>query len=90
MWATVISIIFLAVFIWQFIFQYNSISGILGGIMILLGLYFFLAVLSEYSKFEVINDTARQMLLVGWSGCFVVIILGIMMIRSSILNSYNE
>lgn len=90
MWATVIPIVFISVFIWQFIFQNNTINGILGGIMTLLGLYFSLAVWSEFSEFEVINDAARQLLLVGWSGCFAVIILGILMIRSSILNSYDE
>ena len=90
LWATVVPLVFISVFIWQIIFQNNTLNGILGGIMTLLGLYFSLAAWSEFNEFEIINDAARQLLIVGWSGCFAVIILGILMIRSSILNSYDE
>jgi hypothetical protein len=85
LWATVIPIVLIAVFVFQFIFQKNAVNGIFGGIIILIGLYFSLAVWSEFSEFEVVNDTALQLLLVGWLGRFLIIAFGVIMVWRFIL-----
>lgn len=86
LWATIIPLVFIAAFVCQFIFQKNAVNGIFGGIMILIGLYFSLAVWSEFSEFEIANDAALQLLLAGWFGCFLLIAFGVLMVRSFILD----
>ena len=69
----------------QFVFQFQALNMVLGGIMFLLGVYFSLAVWSEFLDFEVVNKSARQLLLVGWGGCAIVITFGVLMVRSAVL-----
>lgn len=70
----------------QFIFQFQPLNVILGGIMFLLGVYFSMAVWSEFIEFEVVTESARQLLIIGWGGCLLVIGLAILMIRSALLH----
>lgn len=66
----------------QFIFQYKTVNGILGGLFFLLSVYMSLAVVSEYSEFEEITQAAKQLLMVGLGGCLAGIILSVFMIWS--------
>lgn len=78
------SLIFL--FVGQFIFQFQLLNGLLGGIMFLLGVYFSLAVWSEFLEYERITEAARQLIIVGWGGCLLVIGFAFIMIRSALLH----
>lgn len=82
--ATIISLGAISLFAVQFIYQFKAINGILGGIMLLVSIYFSLAVWSEFSEFEVVTQAARELLMVGWSLCFAGIILALLMIVSAI------
>ncbi|MBN1985676.1 MAG: hypothetical protein JW761_05195, partial [Prolixibacteraceae bacterium] len=52
----------------------------LGGMMFLISIYLSLAVWSEFIEFEVVSNSARQLLLVGWSLCLTGIVLSVFMI----------
>ncbi len=83
--ATVVCLSLISLFLVQFIFQFQLLNGLLGGIMFLLGVYFSLAVWSEFTDFEVVTRAARQLLIMGWGGCLLVIGLAVLLIRSALL-----
>ena len=83
--ATVVCMSLISLFLIQFIFQFQLLNGLLGGIMFLLGVYFSLAVWSEFTDFEVVTQAARQLLIVGWGGCLFVIGLAVLLFRSALL-----
>jgi hypothetical protein len=83
--ATVVCLSLISLFLVQFIYQFQLLNGLLGGIMFLLGVYFSLAVWSEFTDFEVVTQAARQLLLVGWGRCLLVISLAVLLIRSVLL-----
>ncbi|RIJ49254.1 hypothetical protein D1614_06795 [Maribellus luteus] len=87
--ASVISATAILLFALQFIFQFNAVNGVLGGLMVLVGLYFSMAVWSEFSEFEVVNKEALTLLLVGWGLCLSVIVLAIFMVVSFIRDFAN-
>lgn len=70
----------------QFVIQSQVLNAILGGIMFLLGVYFSMAVWSEFNDFQVVNKSAKQLLIMGWGGCFTVIAFGVIMVRSAVLH----
>ncbi len=81
---SVISVTAILLFAIQFVFQFNAVNGVLGGLMLLVGLYFSMAVWSEFSEFEVISSEALTLLFVGWALCLSVIVLAIFMVVSFI------
>ena len=83
--AVVVCLSLISLFAIQFIFQFQLLNGLLGGIMFLLGVYFSLAVWSEFTDFEVVTQAARKLLIVGWGGCSLVIGLAVLLIRSAVL-----
>jgi hypothetical protein len=83
---TLICVSLITLFLVQFIFQFEFLNALLGGIMFLLGVYFSLAVWSEFREFEVVTQAARQFLLVGCGGCLLVIVLAVLLMRSALLN----
>lgn len=82
--ALVISGSLILFFAIQFVIQSQVLNSILGGIMFLLGVYFSMAVWSEFREFEAVTQAAKQLLLVGWGGCAVVITFGTLMVRSAL------
>lgn len=68
----------------QFVFQFKALNGIIGGLLFLGSLYFFLAVWSEFNEFEVVTEPAKQLLMFGFGGTFVGIILSVFMLWSFI------
>ena len=83
--AVVVCFSLISLFAIQFFFQFQLLNGLLGGIMFLLGVYFSLAVWSEFTDFEVVTQAARKLLIVGWGGCSLVIGLAVLLIRSAVL-----
>lgn len=83
--ATVVCLSLISLFVIQFIYQFQVLNGLLGGIMFLLGVYFMLAVWSEFTDFETVTQAARQLLIVGWGACLFVIALAVLLIRSALL-----
>ena len=83
--ATVVCLSLISLFLIQFIFQFQLLNVLLVGIMFLLGVYFSLSVWSEFLDFEVVTQAARQLLIVGWGGCLLVIDLAVLLIRSALL-----
>ena len=83
--AIVVCTSLILLFVGQFIFQFQLLNGLLGGIMFLLGVYFSLAVWSEFREFEGITQAARQLIIFGWGGCLLVIGFAFLMIRSAVL-----
>lgn len=83
--ASAVCISLILLFVVQFIFQFQVLNIVLGGIMFLLGVYFSMAVWSEFIEFEVVTQAARQLLIVGWGGCAFVISLAVFMVRSALL-----
>ncbi|MCE4563520.1 hypothetical protein INQ51_04295 [Maribellus sp. CM-23] len=82
--ASAISVTAILLFVLQFVLQFNAVNGVLGGLMVLVGLYFSMAVWSEFSEFEVVNKEALTLLFVGWGLCLSVIVLAIFMVVSFI------
>lgn len=68
----------------QFVFQFKALNGIIGGLMLLGSLYFSLAVWSEFNEFEVVTESAKQLLMFGFGGTFVGILLSVFMLWSFI------
>ena len=84
LWIVAFFLGFIGVFVYQFVFQNYIVNAILGSILALTGFYFSMGVWSEFTDFEVVNNAARQLLIVGWLICSVVITFGVLMIRTFI------
>ena len=65
----------------HFFIQSRILNIILGGIMFLGGIYFSLAVVSEFNDFETVTHEAWQLIFVGLGLCFSVIVMLVTMIR---------
>ena len=65
----------------HFFIQSRILNIILGGIMFLVGIYFSLAVESEFNDFETATREAWQLLFAGLGLCFSVIAMSLIMIR---------
>lgn len=77
--ATLTAVVAIALFAIQFVFQFKWVNCFLGGMMFLASIYLSLAVWSEFAEFEVVNNSALQLLLVGWSLCLTGIVLSVFM-----------
>lgn len=84
--ATLITVGAILLFALQFVFQFKWLNWFLGIAMLLISLYFLLAVWDEFSEFETVTRAARQLLLVGWGMCFTGIVLSVLMIISCLKN----
>jgi hypothetical protein len=70
----------------QFIFQFKLLNWFLGILMLILSLYFSLAVLSEFGEFKTITSSAQQLLLFGLGMSLTGGILSVIMISGLIRN----
>ena len=84
MLASIITLSAMAFLSLQFVYQFKALNGILGGLFLLASLYTSLAVWSEFTEFDVITLSAKQLLLVGFGGSFMGILLSGFMIWSFI------
>ncbi len=84
--ATLVTVGAILLFALQFVFQFKWLNWFLGVAILLISLYFLLAVWDEFSEFETVTRAARQLLLVGWGMCFTGIVLSVSMIISCLKN----
>lgn len=70
----------------QFFRQSQIANFILGSVMFLIGLYFSMAVVSEFNEFETVTRAAKQLLGFGLVGTFSIMILSVLMIRRAVLD----
>lgn len=73
----------------QFIFQFKILNWFLGILMLLLSLYFSLAVLSEFGEFKTITSSALQLLLIGLGMSLAGGILSVLMI-AGLVRSFEK
>jgi len=75
------------VFSAQFIFQFKLLNGILGGLSILLSVYFILAVINEFLDFAVATTDAYTLVIVGLVLGAMGLVSSFLMLRSLLANS---
>jgi hypothetical protein len=76
-------------FSFQFIFQFKLLNWFLGILMLILSLYFSLAVLSEYGEFKTLTNSALQLLLIGLGMSLTGGILSVIMI-AGLVRSFEK